>query len=202
MIQRELERAHEAEISLELESREGLSEERSEWRQDQLNALKKRVEEAKMRLSKYAYETAKLEADLEARQMSVQHAQQQLQSLEAADIGIKMQRDVLMRAPQAIAPKTRAWVNERAATNDYENQPNDAAQVPQLEMERDSWRLKAEALRMKAQAAKQNAATLRANGSEIESRTSEADSLLSQADASHAEAMALELAKQIEGIQA
>jgi RNA polymerase sigma factor (sigma-70 family) len=199
LVQRELEKAHEAVILLELEAKAGRSDEELRQREDQLMQLKKRIDGAKDRLRDRSHIAARLAAELERMQNSVQRDQRQVEALESAHLALRMPQNVRMRSP---TPESRERVVERRASESRDRNQGDAAQIPQLQMERDSWRMKAEAFRLKAQVAKQQAEAAKATGSATESAAGQAESMLMQADANHAEAMALEMAKQLDQVQA
>lgn len=82
----------------------------------------------------------------------------------------------------------------RAAKHSVSDSVPTKDQIPQLELERQSWQLKAEAYRLKAQQKLALATSERAPGDK-------ADGLLMEADANHAEAMMREIDKQLESLR-
>ena len=197
MAQRELEKTHEAAVSLEL----ALNDQSPEVVVRQLAQLKKRTAESKDRLNALAQGTARLIAELESLESAVSRTRSKVSEMEAAESGWFLSHDVRVRQPAPVAT-TRERVIKPATAATFEALPTIEGQVPQWELEREAWKLKAQAFRLKADAYKNSADAARANGTDTSTSTVDAESLLMQADANHAEAMALELTKQIEGLQA
>jgi RNA polymerase sigma factor (sigma-70 family) len=115
-----------------------------------------------------------------------------------AERAIKEELSKTYKSPQVqVTRGTSAKSAEQLAPNTFKATNS---QVPQLNLERQSWRLKAEAYRLKAQQL-QHAGDKDGVMTNAEKSNAKAESLLMEADANHAEAMALEIDKQLEELQ-
>jgi hypothetical protein len=216
LLRRELEATHSKLMELNLSPNRDESGEAQKRRNEQLETSMKQIEITKDKLRHATLEAAQMSAEMERSELRLGGVRQKLEELQR----LQLQMEFAPRAGATPALQSATSVKLPADARDVlvptdgpaatspvrvpltpgPVEPVDGSQerkdkTSQLELERDSWRLKAEGHRLKAKA------TLAEFEAGHGNSTSRADALLMQADANHAEAMARELDKQLEGLK-
>ena len=84
----------------------------------------------------------KLAADVERLQVDANQVQKQVVDLQEMEFTLQMPQEVRFRVPAEGTATTRERVMERTEAVAALTRPVSVAQTPQLELERDSWKLK------------------------------------------------------------